>query len=208
VLGVWAFPECGLRDCPSHRCCDSIKTHRIAFGTRFVIKKHCPLHPPAVPVSVLPPPFFHLHVCLCRSALTVFTHHLFLHCLSNMFGKALVAVALAAVAFAQDPTIESPSSLVQCQPTLIKWNAANGELRPSTTERPRADCQSRSSSPSFPVTSRAPPRSLTLASNRAASSPGPSTSPPEPRSPTRLSTPRVTPTTTLPSLFSPELTRA
>ena len=46
-----------------------------------------------------------------------------------MFGKAIVAVALAAVALAQDPTIESPSSLVQCQPTLIKWNAVNSECR-------------------------------------------------------------------------------
>lgn len=39
-----------------------------------------------------------------------------------MFASAFVALALAATALAQDLKIESPASLIQCQPALLSWS--------------------------------------------------------------------------------------
>lgn len=38
-----------------------------------------------------------------------------------MFGKAFVTLALAAVALAQELRVNSPASLIQCQPALLTW---------------------------------------------------------------------------------------
>ncbi|KAK1924167.1 hypothetical protein DB88DRAFT_489318 [Papiliotrema laurentii] len=42
-----------------------------------------------------------------------------------MFGKAIIAVALSAVALAQELKVNSPASLIQCQPALLSWEGGS-----------------------------------------------------------------------------------
>jgi len=43
-----------------------------------------------------------------------------------MFGKAIIAAAFAVVALAQELKVNSPASLIQCQPALLTWTGGQG----------------------------------------------------------------------------------